>query len=70
MPTRAELETAFANYRATVRQAKATNDWTLFAGLFTPDASYNEHAYGRFEGRTAIAAVGRAHDDDLSRATA
>jgi hypothetical protein len=35
MPTRAELETAFENYQATVRQAKATNDWTLFAGLFT-----------------------------------
>jgi hypothetical protein len=55
MPTRAELETAFADYQGTVRQAKATNDWTLFAGMFTADATYNEHAYGRFEGRTQIA---------------
>lgn len=52
MPT--ELERAFENYQATVRRAVAENDWTLFAGLFTEDATYAEHAYGEFSGRTAI----------------
>jgi hypothetical protein len=55
MPTRAELEAAFERYQATVRKAKATNDWTLFADLFTDDAAYNEHAFGRFAGRAQIA---------------
>jgi hypothetical protein len=55
MYSREELESAFAHYQATVRRASAEHDWTLFAGLFTEDASYNEHAYGRFSGRPAIA---------------
>ena len=55
MVDRAELEAAFEHYQATVRQASAGGDWTLFAGLFSPDAEYNEHAYGRFSGRDRIA---------------
>jgi hypothetical protein len=55
MVAREELESAFAHYQATVRRAYAEQDWNLFAGLFTEDASYNEHAYGRFAGRPAIA---------------
>jgi hypothetical protein len=55
MVARAELETALEHYQATVRQASASGDWTLFAGLFTDGASYNEHAYGRFQGRNRIA---------------
>jgi hypothetical protein len=55
MPSRAELEDAFDQYQATVRRAVADRDWTLFAGMFTDDATYNEHAYGRFAGRPAIA---------------
>ena len=54
MPSRAELEDAFERYQATVRRAVAERDWTLFAGMFTEDATYNEHAYGRFGGRPAI----------------
>ena len=50
-----DLEAGFEHYQATVRRAVAERDWTLFAGLFTEDASYNEHAYGRFSGRAAIA---------------
>lgn len=49
-----ELTTAFEHYQATVRRAVAEQDWTLFAGLFTEDANYHEHAYGRFSGRPAI----------------
>lgn len=55
MASRAELEDAFEHYQATVRRAVAERDWTLFAGLFTEDAAYHEHAYGRFSGRPAIA---------------
>lgn len=55
MSSHAVLETAFEHYQATVRRATAERDWTLFAGLFTEDAHYNEHAYGRFSGRAAIA---------------
>jgi hypothetical protein len=54
MPARAELEAAFEHYQATVSRAVAERDWTLFAGLFAEDATYNEHAYGRFSGRPAI----------------
>jgi hypothetical protein len=49
-----ELTAAFEHYQATVRRAVDERDWTLFAGLFTADAEYNEHAYGRFSGRAAI----------------
>jgi hypothetical protein len=56
MVDRAELEAAFEHYQATVRRAYAEGDWTLFAGLFTEDAGYLEHAYGRFAGRAAIEA--------------
>ena len=55
MFSRDEVETAFEHYQATVRRALQVQDWTLFAGLFTEDAGYNEHAYGRFSGRAAIA---------------
>jgi hypothetical protein len=56
MPSRAELEDALANYQATVRRAAAERDWTLFADLFRLDATYVEHAYGRFAGRAEIEA--------------
>src|SRR3954447_17548403 len=56
MPARAELEDAFANYQATVRRATAERDWTLFGALFTLNADYVEHAYGRFSGRAEIEA--------------
>jgi hypothetical protein len=55
MYSRDELESAFEHYQATVRRATAEQDWTLFAGLFAEDATYNEHAYGQFSGRPAIA---------------
>src|ERR1700676_234638 len=52
--TRAELESAFENYQETVRGIAKSGDWSVFADLFTEDADYNEHAYGRFRGRDAI----------------
>ena len=53
---RAELERAFEGYQATVRRAVEENNWALFADMFTEDADYNEHAYGRFHGRDEIRA--------------
>lgn len=55
MWSREELESALAHYQATVRRAQATSTWSLFATLFTEDARYNEHAFGRFAGREQIA---------------
>jgi hypothetical protein len=55
MYSRADLQAGFEHYQATVRRATDERDWTLFAGLFTEDAGYHEHAYGRFSGRAAIA---------------
>lgn len=51
---RAELERAFADYQATVADITAHGDWERFAELFTPDATYCEHAYGDFAGREEI----------------
>lgn len=54
MATRSELEAALEHYQATVRRAYAERDWRLFGELFTEDAEYNEHAYGRMSGRAQI----------------
>jgi hypothetical protein len=53
---RSELQGALDHYTQTVRRASETGDWTLFGGLFTADATYNEHAYGRMHGRDEITA--------------
>lgn len=53
---RDEIEAAFRHYEATARRASETGDWTVWADLFTPDATYWEHLYGRFNGRAEIAA--------------
>jgi hypothetical protein len=52
--SRAELESAFEHYQATVRRAASTGEWSLFSDLFVEEADYFEHAYGRFAGRTEI----------------
>ncbi|MCW2497417.1 nuclear transport factor 2 family protein [Jatrophihabitans sp.] len=59
MFSRDELEQAFAHFQSEVVKAAATPDWDLFANLFTADASYYEHAYGRFQGRDQISAWAR-----------
>ena len=52
--TRQELEDAFKVYDETVRKAVETQNWDLWANLFTEDAVYIEHAYGEMRGRDAI----------------
>lgn len=54
--TRDELEAAFRHYEATARRASEMHDWSLWADLFTPDATYWEHLYGRMRGREEIRA--------------
>ena len=52
--TRDEIEAAFANYQAVAAVAAAANEWRAWADLFTEDAEYVEHLFGRFQGREAI----------------
>ena len=52
--TREELEAAFEHYKSEVRRAVEGRDWGIFADLFTDDATYHEHVYGRFSGREQI----------------
>ena len=54
--TREEIEAAFQHYEATARLASETNDWSIWADLFTVDATYWEHLYGRMNGREEIRA--------------
>jgi hypothetical protein len=51
---RGELEAALEHYQSEVRRGIAAGDWSIFADLFTEDAIYIEHAYGRFHGRDQI----------------
>lgn len=52
--SRAELEKAFAHYRASVVRATESGDWSHFANCFTEDATYVEHALGNMSGREPI----------------
>jgi len=52
--TEQEIETAFADYQATVAEVAESGEWARFADMFTDDASYEEHAYGTFSGREEI----------------
>lgn len=53
--SRTELEESFGRYQQAARDACATGDWRTWANQFTDDAVYVEHAFGTFQGRTAIA---------------
>ena len=54
--TRDEITQAYETYKAKVADITASGDWSPFADLFTEDAVYIEHLFGRFEGREAIRA--------------
>jgi hypothetical protein len=49
-----EIRAAFDHYQQVSHRAAQTGDWAPWAELFTLDAVYDEHHYGRFEGRDAI----------------
>ena len=52
--TREELESAFDTYQKAALKGAQEKDWRDWANLFTEDASYFEHQYGRFWGRENI----------------
>jgi hypothetical protein len=54
--TEREIERAFAAYQARVADIAETGEWASFADMFTPAASYEEHAFGTFSGREEIRA--------------
>ena len=51
---RAELQRAHDNYVAVAAEAGRSGNWRPWADLFTEDAVYIEHLFGRFEGRERI----------------
>ena len=51
-----EIAAAYAAFHEQVAGFVATGDWTGYADLFTPDATYIEHAMGTFRGREEIRA--------------
>ena len=51
-----EIEQAFTDYQDVVEGIAQSGDWASFADLFTPHATYEEHAFGTFSGRDAIRA--------------
>ena len=56
VPDVSEIEQAFSAYQQTVAGIATTGEWERFADLFTPDATYVEHAFGTFTGREQIRA--------------
>jgi len=51
---RAELQAAHDNYLAVANESGRSGDWRPWVELFTEDAVYIEHLFGRFVGREAI----------------
>lgn len=52
--SRHEIEESFRVYQERAAVAAKSGDWAEWAEMFTEDAVYVEHHYGRFEGRDAI----------------
>jgi hypothetical protein len=53
---REELERAFSTYQEVAAEVGRTGNWGPWVNLFTDDAEYVEHLYGRMHGRAAIGA--------------
>ena len=51
---KAELESAFVEYQKRADESGSSGDWRPWADLFTEDAEYIEHLYGRMQGREMI----------------
>jgi hypothetical protein len=52
--TRDEVAAAVEHYLKVAAHASETGDWAAWAQLFTVDADYYEHAYGKMRGRDQI----------------
>jgi hypothetical protein len=53
---RAELQEAHDRFIAVANQSAAAGDWGPWVEMFTADAQYIEHHYGKFHGRAEILA--------------
>jgi hypothetical protein len=54
--TRAELQEAHDRFIEVANESGAKGDWGPWVEMFTEDAEYIEHHYGRFHGRAEILA--------------
>ena len=52
--TREELQTAHDKFVAAAAESGRTGDWSTWANMFTEDATYYEHMYGKFNSRAEI----------------
>ena len=52
--SRGELQSAHDRFIEVADESARTGDWRPWAEMFTEDAEYIEHHYGRFHGRAAI----------------
>lgn len=52
--SRQELQEAHDHYVAVANDCAQRGDWTDWANLFTEDATYIEHHFGEFRGRSQI----------------
>jgi len=52
--SRQEIEQAFARYQEVAAACASSGDWSAWSELFTEDATYVEHFFGRFQGRRQI----------------
>jgi hypothetical protein len=51
---RAELQEAHDRFIAAANESAAQGDWRSWVEMFTEDAEYIEHHYGKFHGRSEI----------------
>lgn len=54
--SRIELQEAHDAFIAAAAESGRTGDWSIWAQMFTEDATYKEHLYGEFSNRAEIEA--------------
>ena len=65
--SREEIEETFQRHQDLVVEIGKSWDWARYGELFTEDATYTEHLYGKMAGRQQIDGVDRLDDEHLPR---